>query len=370
VTWLLVLSTVHQADDPRVRVRTVGVLAQRFDVRYATRPPAPSDRGDHTWVALPGGRVRRHLAAFREVWRRDVGLVSLHDPELIPLGLAVRWLRRLPVVFDVHEDVPAQLRTKQWLPAWLRAPLAAVAAVVLRLAERWLTITLAEPGYTRLFHRSHPVLPNYPLQGHLPPLPDSAAVDHMSGHIVYVGDVTEARGASFAIEVVARLRSPRRLRLIGRCAPALRARLQRQAAELGVDLDVPGFLPHDDAMRAVAGAAVGLCPLEDQPNYRYSLPTKVLEYLALGVPVVASDLPGTAELAAGRPGVQLVAPRAAGAWADAVARALHDPQYRTGARAAADEVRAQFCWPAERLLDIYGRLWRPARDTSQRAFVG
>lgn len=347
------MSVVHQADDPRVRLRTVGVLSQKFDVRYATRPPGPADTDDHEWVALPGRRSVRHLRALREAWRGDVGLVSVHDPELIPLGLAVRLLRRIPVVLDVHEHVPSQVRTKPWLPGLLRAPLALVAAALLRLAEGRLSITLAEPGYARLFRDEHPVLPNYPMTDRLPPLAPA------SGDVVYVGDVTEARGAAFAIEVVARMRTRHRLRLIGRCAPPLRAELRALAVERGVDLDLTGFIAHDDAMRAVAVASAGLCPLENQPNYRHSLPTKVLEYLALGVPVVASDLPGTAELVADRPGVQLVVPRDLDAWARAVERAVTDPRWRAEATAASDDVRAHFTWPAQRLLETYTAVWGP-----------
>ena len=348
---VLVLSVVHQADDPRLRLRTVGVLAERFAVRYATRPPGPVDRGDHQWVILRGRRPGRHLRAAREAWRSDVGLLSVHDPELIPLGLAIHLLRRIPVVLDVHEDVPSQLRTKPWLPAVLRMPLALLSGAVLRVAERHLAITLAEPGYAHLFRHEHAVLPNYPLVDQLPePAP-------ASDDIVYVGDVTEARGATFAVEVVARMAMPHRLRLIGRCAPALRTRLKARASDLGVELDLPGFLTHKQAMQAVAVAAVGLCPLEDQPNYRHSLPTKVLEYLALGVPVAASDLPGTAELVAGRPGVELLPPRDRDAWAHALDKMVDEPHWREEAVAASDDVRKQFTWPTDRLLETYVDLW-------------
>jgi glycosyltransferase involved in cell wall biosynthesis len=356
VSHVLVLSVVHQADDPRLRLRTVGVLAERFAVRYATRPPGPVDRSDHHWVILRGGRSRRHLRAAREAWRPDVGLLSVHDPELIPLGLAIHLLRRIPVVLDVHEDVPSQLRTKPWLPAVLRMPLALLSGVLLRRAERHLAITLAEPGYAHLFRREHAVLPNYPLVDKLPE-PAPAGDD-----IVYVGDVTEARGATFAVEVVARMATRHRLRLIGRCAPELHARLDALAADLGVDLDLPGFVAHHDAMQAVAVASVGLCPLEDQPNYRHSLPTKVLEYLALGVPVAASDLPGTADLVAGRPGVALLPPRDRDAWAHALDEMAGEPHWREEAVAASDDVRKQFTWPADRLLETYVDLWDATSD--------
>ena len=359
---VLVLSTVHQAEDPRIRRRTVAVLARAHAVRYMTPPPGPTAADDVEWRPLSGSRPVRWWRALVASLRGDVDLVSLHDPETIPIGLAVRVLRRRPVVFDVHEDVPGQLRTKPWLPGPLRAPLALLAAGLLRVAERSFTITLAEPNYRHLFRRDHPVLPNYPEPDGLPdPRPSD-------GSVVYVGEITEARGASLAVEAVGALAEPRpRLRLIGRVRPELARRLVKRAADLGVELDLPGFVPHPDAMAAAARAAVGLSPLADTPNYRHSLPTKTLEYLAVGIPVLASDLPGTAEVLAGRPGVRLLAPSDVFVWRDALADVLADNSVRDQARQGIDDVRARFRWPAPELRAVYaGALADTRRPRSAR----
>ncbi len=44
------------------------------------------------------------------------------------------------------------------------------------------------------------------------------------------------------------------------------------------------------------GALAGLSLLHDEPNFRHSLPTKVVEYMARGVPVVTTPLPAAADL--------------------------------------------------------------------------
>lgn len=352
---VLVLTTVHQAEDPRLRRRTVGVLAERMPVRYATKPPGPVDTSDHEWVPLQGGRLGRAVAGLREALRGDVALLSLHDPELIPVGLVVRLLRRIPVVFDVHEDVPGQIATKGWLPAVLRRPLAGVALRLLRLAEATMTVTLAEASYARRFSRPHPVLPNYPQADRLgDPAPDR-------GQIVYIGDVTTTRGAELAVRAVGAMREPRPLHLVGRCPPPLRRQLEELAHRLDVKLELPGFLPHPAALEVAAGATVGLSPLADIPNYRDSLPTKVLEYLALGVPVLASDLPGTAAVIAGLPGVRLVAPGDVRAWTAALEEACAGPGLREAAAANVAEVRSRFSWPAQRLVNIYTVLYGRGR---------
>src|SRR5690606_14120298 len=105
---VLVVSTTHDADHPRLRDGTVAALAADpgLAVRYATPPPGPERREDHEWVPLPAARPARALAALAQALRRDVDVVSLHGASLLGVGMAVRAVRRVPVVLDVDEDLP------------------------------------------------------------------------------------------------------------------------------------------------------------------------------------------------------------------------------------------------------------------------
>jgi glycosyltransferase involved in cell wall biosynthesis len=49
----------------------------------------------------------------------------------------------------------------------------------------------------------------------------------------------------------------------------------------------------DELAKAIRGAGIGLFTYQDQPNYQEAIPTKVLEYMASGIPVVGSDFPTT-----------------------------------------------------------------------------
>lgn len=343
---LLVVSTVHPADDPRIRHKLIRTLQDEWMVVFAGAGRGPIDPSGIEWVELGGSRPMRWLRAARLLLTGRYDVASLHDPELLPLGVAASLLRRT-VVFDVHEDVPGQLRTKEWLPRLLRAPLAAVARWMLRLAERTLEVTLAEGGYRKLFREDHPVFPNY-LAGEPPPPVEASP----STGVVYLGDVTEVRGVAVAVAAAGRA-GIERFSIMGRCTPEFRERLTRIAADHGLDLEFHGFVTPDRALEIAASASLGLSPLLDVPNYRYSLPTKVLEYLAVGVPTVASDLPGTREAVGDKPGVILVPPGDVTAWAAAIESSAADTELRRATREGSSAIRAEFVWPAGEVRRFY-----------------
>jgi glycosyltransferase involved in cell wall biosynthesis len=57
-----------------------------------------------------------------------------------------------------------------------------------------------------------------------------------------------------------------------------------------------GFMPNDDALARLPGALAGLSLLHDQPNYAHSRPTKILEYMAYGLPSITTPNPASREL--------------------------------------------------------------------------
>lgn len=347
----LVVTTIHQADDPRIRERTIPSLAREFEVTYAAKAPGPSRRDGIEFVELRGARIRRWFSAARLMSSRRFAVVSVHDPELIPAALAWRAIGRRSVI-DVHEDVPAQIRHKSWVARPLRIPIAWFSHWLLRLASRFLSVTLAEDGYQRLFRRTHVVFPNYAPAGAMPDLDDDA------GYVIYVGDVTIERGALDMVGAVADLDRSFELVIVGRCPDDLRALIEQQGAEVGVNVTLTGNLPHHEAMERARSASVGLSLLRSQPNEANSMPTKVIEYLQMGIPVVATDLPGTRDALSGRKGVWLVAPSDSHAARSAVLEAAR-PEVRRITQDQARSVRGELVWPDEPVRRHYLSVARP-----------
>ncbi|WP_309500702.1 glycosyltransferase [Streptomyces shenzhenensis] len=223
----------------------------------------------------------------------EADVILLHDPELLLAlpGTLRRWRRSGTgpvVVWDVHEDTAAALAMKRWVPAPLRPPLRLGVRAAERLAERHLRLLLAEDAYQERFRRTHPVVPNFttaPAQA--PEPPDSERV-------VYVGHLSRARGALDLIETARHLGPGLRVEVAGAADPDVRDALT--AADRDGVLRWHGFLPNDRALALLPGALAGLSLLHDQPNYRHSRPTKVVEYMAHGVPVVTTPTPLAADM--------------------------------------------------------------------------
>jgi glycosyltransferase involved in cell wall biosynthesis len=60
-----------------------------------------------------------------------------------------------------------------------------------------------------------------------------------------------------------------------------------------------GFVPNEQALGLVDGALAGLSLLHDEANFTHSMPTKVVEYMARGVPVITTPLPLAVDLVRG-----------------------------------------------------------------------
>ncbi|MDH2427813.1 glycosyltransferase [Sphaerisporangium sp. TRM90804] len=335
---------VHHPEDARIMHRQIrALLAAGHEVTYIApfthcnvTPPAEIRAID---VPRAVGLRRRHaLRAARAAIKKgvqDADLLLVHDIEL----LFALPRRRPPTVWDVHEDTAASLDTKDYLPEPARRMLPPLVQRVEDRAARRTHLILAEPAYRERFTGDHPVVPN---TTYVPATPPPAPGE---SRVVYVGHLSQARGALEMIELARRLRpSGIRLDLIGGADARVRPAL-RDAQREGV-LDWFGYVPNDHALRMAEGALAGLSLLHDLPNYRRSLPTKVMEYMARGVPVVSTPLPMAAS-AVGRAGCGVIVPFGdVDAAERAVLRLRDDPERRAamGARGYA-EARGHYHWP-------------------------
>jgi glycosyltransferase involved in cell wall biosynthesis len=109
-----------------------------------------------------------------------------------------------------------------------------------------------------------------------------------------------------------------------------------------------GFVPNEQALRLTEGALAGLSLLHDEANFAHSMPTKVVEYMARGVPVITTPLPLAVDLVRNAECGFVVGFGDVQAAADAVLKLDGDPGLRVTMGARGHEAaKRSLGWPAD-----------------------
>ncbi|HET8721211.1 MAG TPA: glycosyltransferase family 4 protein [Nitrospira sp.] len=315
-------------------------------------------------IARPSGRVMRMAVATIRLARLARSLrpsiVHFHDPELIPVGLFLKGLG-VRVIYDVHEDLPKQIRSKHWINPWLRPVLATGSAAVEAIAARILDgIIVATPAIARRFPTDKTeTVQNFPFHSELA-LPSALPYRERSPTAAYVGGISEIRGIREMLAAMDRLpdRLGGRLKIAGSFTPVSLER-EMLAVPGWSRVDYVGWQSRADLALLMGSVRMGLVLFHPVPNHVEAQPNKLFEYMSAGVPVVASDFPLWREIVEGAGCGLLVDPLDPDAIAGAIAWLLDHPEEaeRMG-QAGRQSVLTRYNWESEsrKLVDFYNRI--------------
>jgi glycosyltransferase involved in cell wall biosynthesis len=177
--------------------------------------------------------------------------------------------------------------------------------------------------------------------------------------VVYAGLLAENRAVLEMVEAMGLLPDHlnARLELAGPAEPGLYDRMARLPGWQRVDFH--GYMSRDGVAQLLDCARVGLELSYPEEHYLDAWPTKMFEYMAAGIPTVATDMPLYRELF-GAPGCALlVDPKKPAAIAEAIHFLLtHDDEAQAMGRRGRALVEAHYQWSteAQHLLACYGAL--------------
>ena len=244
-------------------------------------------------------RFERSLPATRP------HVLHAHDTNaLAPVATAARQLG-IPFVYDAH-DLWTGRASHGRSPLYLRASNAYFRSI----ERRWLPaatgrITVSPP-LARYLEAAYDLptftlVPNYPELRRLPAAAPRALRDRPGGEaipagaalVLYLGGLMADRGLEQLVDAMALITGPvsaSHLVLLGEGVLGGTLRARARGAGIGDRVHILAPVPPDEVIAYAADATVGVSPIiASCLNYRFSLPNKLFQYMAAGLPVVASD---------------------------------------------------------------------------------
>ncbi len=302
-----------------------------------------------TAVATP------RLAAAHRSRHYDLVQIATVPDFLAFAALPMKWTG-VPVLLDLHEDMPEFFRDRFASP--LLRPLLPLVTAATRASAAVANelITVHEP--LRQLSIARGVAPErieVVMNG------ADAAIFDPSQHqrrpfmadgtlrLIHHSNLQRIYGLDRAMEAIAALRYDVPLHLDvygdGPWRPQIEAAIER--CGVGDLVTLHGRVPIDDLPGLIAAHDVGIVPSIHEPYLEYSLSTKLLEYVAMGLPVIASDL-ATNRAHFTDDAILFVAGGDPASLAAAIRRIVADPGAAAARAVEASRQGAAYAWSTQR----------------------
>jgi len=244
-------------------------------------------------VEVSKSKWKRALFFPKNVYNKCVkvnaDVYHFHDPELVPVGVKLKKKYNKIVVFDSHEDVPAQILTKEWLPAFLRKPISKLYAFyekqMLRHYDALVSVTpiiidrLKKINVNTFQITNFPFIENY-----------SIDTREWDDSICFAGTISSERLHHNILKALQDVPNVK-YRLAGWGADTYFAELKKYSAWQKVEY--VGCIPFTDVNKFISKSSIGIVINDYYANVGYKQGTlgiiKFFEFMQMGLPVICTD---------------------------------------------------------------------------------
>lgn len=211
-------------------------------------------------------------------------IFHIHDSELLVAGIGLKLFGR-KVIYDAHEDTPLQISYQHWIPFPIKKPYEWFYRALEKFAGWWFdAIIVAEPVMAKYFPtRKVTLVRNFPIKGSFT---EEIPLGQRTGGLVYVGLLSKPRGV-FEMMEGHRLASTRikiGFTLGGKFAPPS---LEKEMLP-SHNVRYLSWLSYMEMVRVLYESSIGIIVPHPIARYKTNYPVKLFEYMAAGLPVIAS----------------------------------------------------------------------------------
>jgi glycosyltransferase involved in cell wall biosynthesis len=376
------ITTVHPPLDVRIFHKECSILIKNgYDISIIAQNDISKVVDGVRIISLPvtKNRLKRMfiltLIALWKAVKENSDLYHIHDPELIIIGYLLKIITGKRIIYDIHEDCYKDILTKHYLPAFCRTIVAKVTRMIedIFIKKYDGIITATDAIYENFkYHgmiislRNFPELNENEREVRTTKSDIDLELDRNAGffNIIYSGGLEEIRGISNIVDAMEMIKDGDvRLILCGKYYPEdYEEHVKRKKGYEKVHF--LGWVSRDQLAKVYRIASVGLVCFLPAPNHVDALPNKLFEYMAAGIPIIASKFPLWRSIVEGNRCGICVEPESPKEIADAIAFLKSNPReaQQMGVRGRRI-VETEYNWNREsrKLLQFYRRFLEPEK---------
>jgi glycosyltransferase involved in cell wall biosynthesis len=257
----------------------------------------------------PQSRIERFFKldylAYKKAIEQRADICHFHDPELLPWMIILKIKTKAKVIYDVHEDYAKQTLSKEYIPKLLRKTVAYALKLIENICSRYFdAFVTATDNILKNFsyHKRAISVKNYPIKACFKDMGKNNIKDKESNifNIIYVGGLTAVRGITQIIQSLEHVNPENNIKLT-LCGKFNPSDYELKVRELkGFEkVDYLGYISLEKIPVLMSKANVGMVCFLPEPNHINAMPNKLFEYMAAGLPVIASNFSLWKEIIAG-----------------------------------------------------------------------
>ncbi len=297
VNHICVMTTVHKPDDVRIskEIETLKKLGVKITF-LAPEGNCPILGIEYVTLPVFKNRLSRMLFSMNKVFKLaatvNADIYHFHDPELIPVASKLKKIGK-KIIYDVHENNPAAILNKEWLPSFSRKAISRIFEKLEdRNAKRFDGIVVVTEDQEKHFSSLSRtiVIPNYRKRA-VNQSGCSIERDPKSRvRFVYAGSISRMTCIEEIINASLILWKESKDFEVQIAGPVGDTKLKRILEQVPEPIEYRGFLDRNEAEEMVKNSDVGfLLYSKEDKNALQCSPNKLFEYLSLGKPIIASD---------------------------------------------------------------------------------
>lgn len=302
-------------------------------------------------------------SALPHIQKLHPAFIHCHDFDTLPVGVWYGWLHRIPVIYDAHEYYAELVkpRLSGIVGDLVYLSIRILESLFVRMVNAVVTVDENLAQRYRIHNNKVLIIGHYPSTHFV--TTTRKVLDDATVKLIYSGRLSQDRGIGTYLDIVKLLcdmNIPVHLSLAGSFLPKEEINYFNQDL-LGIEnfVSLKDWISYSEMPNLLLGADIGLAIYQPVPRYVAALPVKIFEYMAAGIPFIASDFPMIRDVVNANQCGALVPPGDAREAAKIIQGWWENPQQaRDLGRNGREAILTRYNWEmlAEQLIDLYRSL--------------